>query len=184
MIVRLFQPRDAQALWDVFYSAIHQTAAADYTAEQLNAWAPIIPDPAQWALRMEGINPFVCEIDGRIVGYADLQPTGYIDHFFVSATAGQQGVGSALMCRIHERASEQRVRRLFSDVSLAARRFFEKFGFEALAAQTVCVRGVALSNFRMTKQMITPLPACRAKAAGQAGIRDGGIEASAASALV
>lgn len=151
-IVRAFQSQDAPALWDVFYSAIRQTAAADYTAEQLDAWAPATPDPARWALRMEGLQPFVCEIGGRIVGYADLQPTGYIDHFFVSPGAGRRGVGSALMRRIHESAAEQRVRRLFSDVSLTARPFFEKFGFEIQTAQTVSIRDMTLASFRMSKQ--------------------------------
>ena len=41
--------------------------------------------------------PFVAEIEGQIVGYADLQEDGYIDHFFVSGSMARRGVGSALM---------------------------------------------------------------------------------------
>jgi hypothetical protein len=33
---------------------------------------------------MQGIRPFVAEDEGHIVGYADIQPSGYIDHFFVA----------------------------------------------------------------------------------------------------
>ena len=33
---------------------------------------------------MQALRPLVAEEDGRVVGYADLQASGYIDHFFVS----------------------------------------------------------------------------------------------------
>lgn len=152
--IRDFQSSDAPSLWNVFYSAIHQIACADYTAEQLEAWATSqTPDLAKWAVRMEGIKPFVAEIDGQIVGYADLQPSGYIDHFFVSALAARKGVGSALMRHIHERAEQWRLSRLFSDVSLTARPFFERFGFAVGSAQQVDMRGVVLDNFKMTKEL-------------------------------
>src|SRR3954452_13994702 len=117
IVIRDFRSSDSTSLWDVFFSAIHEVAAADYSAEQLDAWAPSWPDLTKWALRMEGIRPFIAEIDGRVVGYADVQPTGYIDHFFVSAAPARRGALSPLMGRIHERAVQRRVRRLFADVS-------------------------------------------------------------------
>ena len=153
MLIREFQPADTPALWGVFYSAIHELAAADYTPEQLEAWAPAEPDAAKWAARMAGIQPFVAEIDGRIVGYADLQADGYIDHFFVAAAAARQGVGSALMQRIHDEASARRISRLYADVSITARPFFERFSFQVEAARQVSVRGAVLANFRMHKAL-------------------------------
>lgn len=80
--IRRYRPDDAPALWDVYYSAIHQVAATDYSQEQIDAWAPSDFDPSKWAERMRGIAPFVAERDGTIIGYADVQPNGYIDHFF------------------------------------------------------------------------------------------------------
>ena len=86
MLVRRFCLGDEPALWRVFHSAVHLVAVRDYTSDQIRAWAPEDTDPALWRQRMEAINPFVVERDGQIVGYADLQSTGYIDHFFVSGT--------------------------------------------------------------------------------------------------
>lgn len=151
-IVRDFRPADAPALWAVFHSAIHGTARADYSPEQLAAWAPADHDPGKWAARMAGLRPFVAEAGGEIVGYADLQADGYIDHFFVARGWARRGVGSALMRHILGRARERGVVRLYSDVSLTARPFFETFGFVVEAAQQVTVRGVTLDNFRMARQ--------------------------------
>jgi len=151
MVIRAFQPSDAPALWRVFYSAIHDIAAADYTPEQIAAWAPADRDIAQWQLRMEGIKPFVAEIDGQIAGYADLQADGYLDHFYVAAAFARQGVGSALMRRILEQADARRLDRLYSQVSITARPFFARFGFQVEATQQISVRGVLLNNFRMVR---------------------------------
>ena len=153
MLIREFRPDDAPALWGVFFSAIHELAAADYSPEQLDAWAPAEPDAVKWAERMAGIKPFVAEIDGHIVGYADVQGDGYIDHFFVAAGAARRGVGSELMQRIHNEATARRISRLYADVSITARPFFERFSFQVEAAQQVSVRGVVLDNFRMQKTL-------------------------------
>jgi putative acetyltransferase len=154
MLVRDFSFGDESALHAVFYSAIHTIASADYTPEQLDAWAPHRPDLARWTARMRAMRPFVAEEDGRIIGYADLQTNGYIDHFFVSGVYARRGVGSLLMERIHARADELKIARLFSDVSRTAQPFFERFGFHVLAHKNVVVGGVPMPNARMTKDLL------------------------------
>ena len=101
MFVGDFTSGDEPALQVVFHSAVHTTAASDYTPAQLEAWAPARPDVDRWAMRMRTIRPFVVEEDGKILGYADLQTNGHIDHFYVSGTNARRGVGRLLMERIH-----------------------------------------------------------------------------------
>ncbi|MES1164126.1 MAG: GNAT family N-acetyltransferase, partial [Verrucomicrobiota bacterium] len=111
--VREFREGDELSLYQVFHSAVHALAARDYTPEQLAAWAPERPELPQWAERMRARRPFVVlEEGGRVLGYADLQPSGYIDHFFVSGTDARRGVGRALMERIHARAKELQIGQL------------------------------------------------------------------------
>jgi putative acetyltransferase len=153
--IRHFENGDEAALWQVFFSAIHETASADYTPEQINAWAPEVVDFARWASRIWSISPFVAERDGEIVWYADVQSNGYIDHFFVSPALSRQGVGSLLMRKIHDTAIVRGIESLFADVSVTARPFFEKWGFEVEASQAVPIRGVILNNFRMRKSRLT-----------------------------
>jgi putative acetyltransferase len=155
MHVRDFTFGDEPALHAVFYSAVHTIAAGDYTPAQLDAWAPDRPDIERWTVRMRAIRPFVVEEEGRIVGYADLQADGHIDHFYVSGTTARRGVGRFLMARIRARAQELKLPRLFSDVSRTAQPFFERFGFVVLEYKTVVVGGVILPNSRMTKDLLT-----------------------------
>lgn len=153
MIIRRFQEGEEGPLRQVFLSAVHGTASRDYRPDQVEAWAPVSVDPEAWTGRIRAIRPFVAEEGGVILGYADLQPDGYIDHFFVAAEAGGNGVGSALMGRLVETALERGIPALHSEVSLTARAFFSRWGFEVEAAQTVVKRGVPLENFRMRRPM-------------------------------
>jgi putative acetyltransferase len=155
MFIRPFRQGDEGALRQVFFSAVHELASKDYTAEQIEAWAPVLKetDEAPWSERIRSICPFVAELDGAIIGYADVQSNGYIDHFFVAASAARMGVGSTLMNKIHEVASIQGTTYLFSEVSITARPFFEKWGFAVETQQTVSVRGVSLTNFLMRKHL-------------------------------
>jgi putative acetyltransferase len=149
--LREFRIGDEPALRAVFESAIHQVAIRDYTPEQVNAWAPRGWDAGLWAMRMQGIAPFVAERDGELVGYADVQPNGYIDHFFVGASAGGQGVGGLLMRRIHVRAAELGIAVLSSEVSRTAQPFYRHFGFEVVDHHSNVVRGVELQVAAMRK---------------------------------
>lgn len=155
LVIRSFRDDDPSALHEVFYSAIHGTASADYTQEQVDAWAPAEVDAERWAERMRGIAPFVAEEAGQVVGYADVQVDGYIDHFFVAASAGRRGVGSALMRQIHEAAAERGVHALYSQVSITARPFFEHWGFVVEAEQRPVTRGVPMTNYLMRKGLTT-----------------------------
>ena len=120
MKIRRFHNGDEISLFSVFLSSVHTLASHYYTQEQIDAWAPTDIDPEQWANHMKELRPFVVEVDGEIAGYADLQPNGYIDHFFVSGTYPRQGVGTLLMNRIHEEARQRGIGELTSNVSKAA----------------------------------------------------------------
>jgi putative acetyltransferase len=153
LLIRDFKPGDEAALWDVFFTAIHRLAASDYNRAQLDAWAPAHRDLVRWATRMRQIAPFVAESEGKIVGYADLQADGYIDHFFVAPAFARRGVGSQIMQHILNVALHRGTGRLYSNVSITARPFFERWGFLAESPQEVTIQGVILRNFRMGKAL-------------------------------
>lgn len=146
MFIRRFQPGETRALFEVYYSAIHLAASRDYTPEQIKAWAPADLDKDLWAAKMVEIKPFVADINGEIVGYADAQPSGYIDHFFVSGYHQRECVGKLLMSAIHDEAASLGLTELTSDVSRTAQPFFRKFGFSIIEQRTPEVRGVIIPN--------------------------------------
>lgn len=153
--VRNFAPGDEAALRGVFYASVHGLARRHYTAEQCSAWAPREYDRAQWAARMQSNQPFIAQADGSevLAGFADLQPTGCIDMFFVASAFARQGVARALMAHIHAQATQRGITQLHADVSLAAEPFFAACGFAVQARQEVERQGVVLRNARMAKTL-------------------------------
>ncbi|EWH08325.1 GCN5-related N-acetyltransferase [Catenovulum agarivorans DS-2] len=82
------------ALFKVFTSAINEVCSKDYAPEQIKAWLPPEYDAVKWKERLECIQPYIAKFNGNIVGYADIQNDGYIDHFFVDSGYQSMGVGS------------------------------------------------------------------------------------------
>jgi len=153
MHIRKYRPGDEVELWQLFFHTIRRINIRDYSKEQVRAWAPEKIDAAGWRERIQRIDPFVCEQEGRIVGYADLQTSGLIDHFFVHHLWQGQGVGKRLFAKIESTAQEKGIAELTDEVSITARPFFESRGFRVVAAQEVALESVVLKNFKMAKSL-------------------------------
>ncbi len=147
--IRRCRPDEEAALFEVYYSAIHLLASRDYSPEQIQAWAPRDLDQGLWATRIRGIHPFVAELGGELVGYADLQANGYIDHFFVSGHHGRRGIGTALMNHLLHEARAASLTELTSDVSRTAQPFYERFGFTVVEERQPELRGGVIPNALM-----------------------------------
>jgi len=153
MQIRRFVPGEEAALFQIYYSAIHLVAVHDYAQEQIDAWAPSTVDPELWASRIRGINPFVAVIEAEPVGYADVQATGYIDHFFVSGRHPRRGIGRTLMKALESEARRLHLKELTSDVSRTAQPFFEHFGFAVVETRAPVVRGIVVPNAFMRRAL-------------------------------
>lgn len=159
MNIRRFRIGDEAALFRVFFSAVHDTASRDYTPEQVEAWAPADIDPELWAGHMRNLLPFVVEHEETIVAYADVQPSGYIDHFFVSGCHARQGIGTLLMKHIHKEAQLLGIDEMTSDVRKTAEPFFVRHGFKVVKRGAPIRRGVILQNALMSKKLHQPCTA-------------------------
>ena len=149
--IRRHKEGEERALFEVYYSAVHLIASRDYTPAQIQAWAPRDLDPLLWERTIRDLKPFVAELDGRIVGYGDLQSNGYIDHFFVSGNYPRRGIGAMLMKRLINEATARGIREMTADVSRTAQPFFGTFGFEVVEQRYPVIRGVELPNALMRR---------------------------------
>lgn len=153
VILRHYQPGDAAALLTLFKESIRQVSARDYAAEQIAAWASDDIDLATWTDRFAGRFVLVAESAERAVGFAELEPNGHIDRFYVAADHQRQGIAARLLSAIVEEARRLRLDRLLVESSITARPFFESQAFVLLAPQVVTVREVDLVNFRMERML-------------------------------
>lgn len=151
--VRRYQEGDAKHIAHVYYNTIHTVNAKDYTKEQLDAWAPwsSVQDYRGWQEKLEKSKPFVALIDNAIVGFAEFEPNGHIDCFYVHHEFQGAGVGSTLMHEVEKVAAVKSISRIYAEVSITAKPFFEAKGFQVVKQQTVQFRGVEFINFVMEK---------------------------------
>lgn len=148
--LRKFVPSDAPFLRDLFFYTVRHVNIRDYSPAQVQAWAPDEYDREEWLKKIALLDPFVVDINGVIVAYADIQPDGYIDHFFCHHQYQGQGLGRMLMQKLKSTAQQQRLANIYAHVSITAKPFFLKHGFSVTKAQQVEVRGQVLKNFVMT----------------------------------
>ena len=150
ILLRAYRHEDADALAAIYYHTIHLVNTRDYTAEQVEAWAPIYTQDAKhWLPKWANQPPIVATHHEKVVGFAELERNGHIDCFYVHHEAQGLGVGSGLMAEIIKESEHAGVSRLFSEVSITAKPFFEHKGFKVVKEQTVNIRGMALINFVM-----------------------------------
>ena len=97
MDLREYTDSDAEATLTVFLRAIRETAAGDYSPDQVAAWAAEHGDLAAWAASRAAAHTQVAIIDGRVVGFTDLDDDGYVDMLFVDPDFGRQGVATSML---------------------------------------------------------------------------------------
>ena len=149
MKLRPYESGDCPALARLFYDTVHTVNGRDYTPEQLAAWADGQVDLSAWDTSFLAHHTLVAEEGGVILGFADMDGSGYLDRLYVHKDRQSQGVASAL-CDALEDACPAAV--FTTHASLTARPFFEGRGYRVLRRQTVIRHGVALDNYVMEKR--------------------------------
>jgi len=112
--VRTYKEEDAQALANIYYNTIRHINIRDYSAEQINAWAPYdsVKDYSGWQEKLAKVKPFVAVINDTIVGFAEFDAKRHIDCFMCIMNTKAKGIGSALMKAIFAAAQKQNIGRI------------------------------------------------------------------------
>ncbi|WP_085908531.1 GNAT family N-acetyltransferase [Kiloniella majae] len=153
MIIRPHKPEDAATLFQLFYDTIHKVNIQDYSQEQVNAWAPENFDIKRWQERTKGYFIFVAEDTSGISGFAELEQNGHIDCFYVHHEKQGFGIGHKLMSELEQKAHALKLDEIYAEVSITARPFFERKGFQVRQKQDVLLRGQYLTNYKMGKSL-------------------------------
>nr|WP_297873867.1 GNAT family N-acetyltransferase [uncultured Blautia sp.] len=148
MKIRKYQPSDCRELTELFYNTVHIVNAKDYTEEQLNVWASGKVDLEKWNQSLQEHFSIVAVDNETIVGFGDIDDTGYLDRLFVHAKYQRKGIATAI-CEQLEQAVPGKI---ITHASITARPFFEKRGYRVFKEQQVERQGVFLTNFVMIKE--------------------------------
>jgi putative acetyltransferase len=155
MEIRPFRETDAPALAAIFFSSVREIGGRHYTADQVAAWAPAVPDPQAFTRRASDGRTFLVAVgeDGRPVAYGDLEADGHIDHLFCAPEAAGTGVAGRLYEELEGIARSAGIDVLFVEASEPAKSFFEKQGFESIGRNEFELNGVQIHNYRMRKAL-------------------------------
>lgn len=148
MIIRPYQPEDCAAMAKLFYDTVHTVASRDYTPEQLNAWATGQVDLKAWNQSFLAHRTVIAEEDGILVGFGDMDETGYLDRLYVHRDYQGCGIATAICDALEEPVSGP----ITTHASITARPFFESRGYQVVTPQQVERHGVSLTNFVMVKE--------------------------------
>lgn len=148
MKIRRYQESDCRELTELFYNTVHIVNAKDYTKEQLDVWATGQTDLERWNQSLQAHYSIVAVENGVILGFGDIDKTGYLDHLFVHAEHQGKGIATAICDQLEQAVP----RKITTHASITAKPFFEKRGYKVIKKQEVERQGIFLTNFVMEKE--------------------------------
>lgn len=151
--LRPYQSDDAIAIATLFYETVHQINQAHYTTQQLNVWAPNDQNVERWNERLKKNKTWVVEDRGEIIGFGDLDETGYLDHLYVHYNYIRKGIGGLIARQLENEARTLGITTVTTHASITARPFFEARGYEVVQFQEVTRKGISLKNYKMKKTL-------------------------------
>ena len=114
----------------------------EYGKALVEKWASRLDNRIDWKERVKYKNPFVAEIDGEIVGFAELTRKGNISAFYSHRLWQNKGIGSALLETIVEEADSLGIKTIQVESSISASKFFISRGFDKIEEKTTLTDGL------------------------------------------
>lgn len=147
MEIRKYRQTDCEQMYKLFYDTVHNVNSKDYTPEQIDAWADGKADLKKWDESFLSHFTVVAVSDGIIVGFGDIDKTGYLDRLYVHKDYQRRAIASAI-CDVLESSINGTIT---THASITALPFFKSRGYEIIQAQQVERHGVLLTNYIMKK---------------------------------
>lgn len=152
MKIRKYKTADCAEIADLFFETVHTINAKDYTKPQLDVWANGKIDIAAWDKSFLEHNTFVAEENKMIVGFGDIDDSGYVDRLYVHKDYQSKGIATAIIIELERYAAINNISVFTTHASITAKPFFEKHGYHVVCENKVIRNGVELTNFIMEKQ--------------------------------
>ncbi|WP_071131230.1 GNAT family N-acetyltransferase [Enterococcus timonensis] len=148
MLLRRYTTADCTEMAELFYQTVHSVNAKDYTKEQLNAWATGAIDLNQWNQSFLNHFTLVAVKNNKIVGFGDIDDTGYLDRLYVDKDFQNQGIATAICAELEKSIPTGPIT---THASITAKLFFQRRGYRVIKEQQVIRNGISLTNFLMEK---------------------------------
>ena len=149
MEIRNYISSDCRCLTELFYNTVHVVNAKDYSQEQLNVWAPGTVDLEIWNQSLSVHITFIAIENEIIVGFGDIDESGYLDRLYVHKEYQRRGIATAICDKLEHAVQGQKIT---TYASITAKPFFIKRGYRVIKEQQVERQSVYLTNYLMEKR--------------------------------
>lgn len=153
LLIRKYRPSDVKSMANLFYETVHAINTGDYTGEQLDAWAPSNIDLNVWNQRFKNSNTVVAEECGIIIGFGNMDSSGYLDMLYIHKDRQRQQIGTKITDRLEQHALRAGIKKGYTFSSITARPFFECLGWRTICDNIVIRNGISLKNYKMEKKL-------------------------------
>ena len=148
MEIRNYRPEDCRQLARLFYETVHAVNKRDYTREQLDVWATGKVDLEKWNASFLSHHTVVAEGNGSILGFGDMDNSGYLDRLYVHKDWQHRGIGGRICDYLESCVGSPCYT---THASITAVPFFESRGYTVVKARQVERGGIWLKNYMMQK---------------------------------
>ena len=149
----MYKEEDCKEIYELFYNTVHSVNLKDYGQDQLDAWAPKEIDIAEWGKSFLQHHSVVAEKNNIIIGFGDIDKTGYLDRLYVHKDYQGIGVATMIISDLEKYASNKNVKTITTYASITLKPMLEKRGYVTIKEQTVKCKGQLLTNFHMIKNL-------------------------------
>lgn len=150
MNIRRYKSSDLEQIARLFYETVHAINIKDYTEQQVNVWATGNINLKDWDSSFLRHLTYVAVENDLIIGFGDIDETGYLDRLYVHKDFQGRGVATAICNRLE---NEIKTNCITVHASITAHLFFEKRGFQTINLQKVERQSVFLMNYIMIKNL-------------------------------
>lgn len=150
--LRILKESDTTEMKELFCSTVLNINIKDYTKEEVEDWASCGENADRWK-ELISENRFIgaFDRDNRLVGFSSMNKDGYLHSMFVHKDCQGRGVATSLLSEVEKIAADFGVTEITSEVSITAKPFFEKRGYNVIKEQRHKAKKLELTNFVMKK---------------------------------
>jgi L-amino acid N-acyltransferase YncA len=114
--------------------SIREVCAADYTADEISAWAGRSFDEAKWNEAVSKHSVWVVEISGQIEGHGywrhqAQESSIFLHSLYFTKRAMGRGFGSQILEKLFEEARSLGISKIKLESTLTSHEFYKKLGF-------------------------------------------------------
>ena len=155
LILRRLGEADIDEMRKLFRSTVLEVNSRDYTREEVEDWASCGDSDERWKELLSD-NHYIgaFDTDGHMSGFTSMNREGHLHSMFVHKDCQGRGVATLLLSEAERLAEEYGAEEITCEVSLTARPFFERKGYEVVKIQKALAKRLELTNFVMKKKVL------------------------------